>query len=174
MAAVIVHWKKKRSPHMKTRGIVYLSIKARNLCVSVYCLKYLCRSGSDWAKIFNMAAAWFEGVQCRICLDYNYTVNELFHEGFTNSTSIVNYSHYSHHTHVHIRVSHCRAHPPRHTLRNKQIYTCSSASWTGILPAVWSRSVHLNWLLWINETERVRTESIPVWGDLDTGGRPTS
>ena len=28
--------------------IRYLSIKARNLCLSVYvCLKYLCRSGSD-------------------------------------------------------------------------------------------------------------------------------
>ena len=27
-------------------------------------------------------------------------------------------------------------------------------------------SVHLNWLLWINETKRV--QSVPVWGDLDT------
>ena len=24
-----------------------------------------------------MAAAWFKGVQCRICLDYNDTVNKL-------------------------------------------------------------------------------------------------
>ena len=26
-------------------------------------------------------------------------------------------------------------------------------------------SVHLNWLLWINETKQVQTESVPVWGD---------
>ena len=59
------------------------------------------------------------------------------------------------------------------TLRNKQIYTCSGASWTGILPAVRSRSVHLNWLLWINETERVRAESVRVWGDPDTQRQQT-
>ena len=32
-------------------------------------------------------------------------------------------------------------------------------------------SVHLNWLLWINETKRVRTESVPVWGDPETRGQ---
>ena len=39
----------------------YLSINARNLCLYVcvsdcVCLKYLCRSGSDWPEIFNMGA----------------------------------------------------------------------------------------------------------------------
>ena len=34
-----------------------------------------------------------------------------------------------------------------------------------ILSAVQSHSVHLNWLLWINDTKRVRTESVLVWGD---------
>ena len=34
-------------------------------------------------------------------------------------------------------------------------------------------SVHLNWLLWINETKRVRTESVWVWGDPDTWGQQT-
>ena len=32
-------------------------------------------------------------------------------------------------------------------------------------------SVHLNWLLWINETKRVRAESVPVWGDPETRRR---
>ena len=36
-----------------------------------------------------MAAAWFKGVQRRICLDYNDTVNKLFHKCFMNSASIV-------------------------------------------------------------------------------------
>ena len=36
-----------------------------------------------------MAAAWFKGVQRRICLDYNDTVNKLFHKCFMNSVSIV-------------------------------------------------------------------------------------
>ena len=43
-----------------------------------------------------MAAAWFKGVQRRICLDYNNTVNKLFHKCFTNSTSIANHSHHGH------------------------------------------------------------------------------
>ena len=36
-----------------------------------------------------MAAAWFKGVQHRICLVYNDTVNKLCHKCFTNSNSIV-------------------------------------------------------------------------------------
>ena len=32
-------------------------------------------------------------------------------------------------------------------------------------------SVHLNWLLWINETKRVWTDSVWVWGDLETRGQ---
>ena len=93
----------------------HLSIKARNLCLSVsvcvcvcvcVCLKYLCGSGSDWPVSFNMAAAWFNGVQLCICLDYNDTVNKLFHKCFTNSASIV---HRGHRSHVHTRVNHCRA-----------------------------------------------------------------
>ena len=122
-------------------GCLYLSIKARNVCLSVcvcVCvfLKYLCRSGSHWSESLNMAAAWFKGVRRRISLDCNDTVKKLFHKCFTNSTSIV---HRSHHSHVCTRANHCSG--PRHTLRNKQIYTCSSASWTRILPAVRSRSV---------------------------------
>ena len=70
-------------------SVANLSIKARNLCLcvclSVYvCLKYLCRTGSDWSESFSMAAAWFKGVQRRICLDYNDTINKLFHKCFTN------------------------------------------------------------------------------------------
>ena len=57
---------------------------------------------------------------------------KLFNKCFTNSASIVNHSHHSH------------------------------ASWNGILPAVRCHSVHLNWLLWINETEQVQTESAPA------------
>ena len=137
------------------------------MCVSVYvCLKYLCRSGSDWPEVFNMAASWFEGVR-RICLNYNDTVNK-FHQCFKNSASVVN------HSHMRTRANHCtplQSWPPRHPLRNKRIYTCSGASWTRILPVVRSRSVHLNWLLWINETKRVWTKSVPVWGDLDTRGQ---
>ena len=48
---------------------------------------------------------------------------------------------------------------------SRWISTCSRASWTGILPAVRSRSVDLNGLLWTNETEWVWTESVPVWGE---------
>ena len=85
----------------------HLSIKARNLCLYVcVCLKYLCGSGSDWPESFNMAAAWFSGVQLSICLDCNDTVNKLFHKCFTNSASIV---HRSHHSHVRTRANHCRA-----------------------------------------------------------------
>ena len=77
--------------------LVYLYIKARNLCLSVcVCLKYLCGSGSGWPESFHMAAAWFKGVQRCICLDYNDTVNVLFQKCFTNSTSIANHSHHSH------------------------------------------------------------------------------
>ena len=43
----------------------------------------------------------------------------------------------AHRSHVRTRANHCRA----QTHDNKQIYTCSGASWTGILPAVRSRSV---------------------------------
>ena len=32
-------------------------------------------------------------------------------------------------------------------------------------------SVYLNWLLWINETTRVRAESVGVWGDPETRGQ---
>ena len=32
-------------------------------------------------------------------------------------------------------------------------------------------SVHRNWLLWINETKRVWTESVQVWGDPETHGQ---
>ena len=53
-----------------------------------------------------MAAAWFKGVRCQICLDCNDTVNKLFHKCFTNSTSIV---HRSHHSHMYTRANHCRA-----------------------------------------------------------------
>ena len=79
--------------------------RTKSLCLSVcLCLKYLCRSGSDWSESFNMAAAWFKGVQRHICLDYNDTINKLFHKCFTNSASIVN------HSQVHTRANHCRAH----------------------------------------------------------------
>ena len=84
-----------------------LSIKARNLCVCVclyVCLKDLCRSGSDWSESFNMAAVWFKGVQRRICLGYNDTVNKWFNKCFTNSASIVNHSH---HSHMRTRANHC-------------------------------------------------------------------
>ena len=47
----------------------HLSIKARNLCLSIclsVCvyvfLKYPCGSGSDWPESFHMAAAWFKGI----------------------------------------------------------------------------------------------------------------
>ena len=91
------------------------------VCVCVYvCLKYLFRSGSDWPESFNMTAAWFKGVQCHICLDYNDTINKLFQRCFTNSASIVNHSHHCHYvpepitahrSHVFTRANHCRAHP---------------------------------------------------------------
>ena len=82
-----------------------------------------------------MAAVWFKGVQHQICLDYNDTVNELLYKYFTNSASIVNRNHQS---------QSLQSSLPQHTLRKKQFYTCSGAGWTGILPAVRSRSVHLN------------------------------
>ena len=81
------------------------------MCVCVcmcVCLKHLCRSGSDWPEIFNMAAAWFRGVQRWICLDYNVAINNLFHKWFMNSASIVNHSH---HSHMRTKANHCRAHP---------------------------------------------------------------
>ena len=94
----------------------YLSIKARNICLSVclclcvsvcvcVCLKHL-RSGSDWPEIFNTAAAWFKSMQRWICLDYNDTVIKWFHIWFPNFASIVNHSH---HSHVRTRANHCRA-----------------------------------------------------------------
>ena len=140
-------------------------------CVCVCVPQYLCGSGSDWPESFNMAAAWFKGVWRWICLDCSDTIIKLFHKCFTSSASIV---HRSHHSHMRTRATRSlQSSSPRHTLRYKQIYTCSGASWTRILPVVWShsRSVHLNWLLWINETKRVRTESVPVWGDLETCGQ---
>ena len=56
------------------------------------------------AEIFNMAAAWFKGVQRCICLDYNDTVNKLFQKCFTNSGSIVDSNH---HRHMCTRANHC-------------------------------------------------------------------
>ena len=96
-------------------------MKARNLCLSVclsVCLKYLCRSGSDWPEIFNMAAAWFKGVQRWLCLDSNDTVNKWFRKWFTNSASTVKLRH---HNHVRTRANHCRAHlhaPPPESMDN--------------------------------------------------------
>ena len=86
---------------------LYKSKESLSVCV---CLKYLCGSGADWPEHIHMAAAWFKGVQRRICLDYNDTVN-LFQKCFTNSTSIPNRSH---HSHVHTRANYCRVHrhPP--------------------------------------------------------------
>ena len=122
-------------------------------------------------RLYNIGFVWTTKIP----------LNKLFHKYFTNSTSIVNRSH---HGHVRTRANHFtpwpRAHQsqslqsplPQHTLRNKQIYTCSGTSWTGILLVVLSRSVHLNWL-WINETKRVWTESVRVWGDPDTRGQQT-
>ena len=43
-----------------------------------------------------MAAVRFKGLQRRICLDYNDTINKLFQKCFTNSASIANKSHHSH------------------------------------------------------------------------------
>ena len=71
-----LHLKSSCDPHP------HLSIKARNLCLSV--------------------------CQRHICLDYNDTVNKLFHKCFMNSASIVKHSH---HNHVRTRANHCRAHP---------------------------------------------------------------
>ena len=91
--------------YLLQNGYGNLSIKARTLCLSVcVCLKYLCRSGSDWPESFNMAAAWFKGVQRRIYLDYDDTVNKWFQKCFTNSASIANHSH---HSHVRTRANHC-------------------------------------------------------------------
>ena len=99
-------------------------------CVFLW-VKNLCGSGSHWPETFNMAAAWFNGAHLSICLDCNDTVYKLFHKCFTNSAE------------------HCPLEPPQShahqsqslTWRNKQIYTSSSTSWTGILPAVRSSSV---------------------------------
>ena len=66
--------------------------------------------------------------------------------------------------------AHQSSNPP-HTLRNKWIYTCSSASWNGILPAARSHSVHLNWLLRINHgriTDRASGAGAP--GPMAPGG----
>ena len=92
------------------------------VCVRVCVfLKYLCGSGLDRPESFHMAAAWFKGVQHRICLDCNDTVNNLFHKCFTNSASIANHSH---HSHLRTRTNHCRT----QTHDNKRIYTCSGVS----------------------------------------------
>ena len=86
---------------------LYKSKESVCLCVSVFvCLKYLCRSGSDWPESFNMAAAWFKDVQHCIFLDYNDTINKLFKKRFMNSASIANHSH---HSHMRTRANHCRA-----------------------------------------------------------------
>ena len=114
------------------------------LCVCVF-LKYLCGSWSDGPESFHVATARFKGAQCCICSDCNDTVNNFFQKCFKNFASIANQSHDSH---VHTRANHHRAW--LQDLRNKRIYTCSSASWTAILRVVLSCSVHLNWLLWIN------------------------
>ena len=89
----------------KINALKYISLykSKESLSVSVY-LKYLCKSGSDWPEILNMAAAWFKGVQGHICLDYNDTVDKVFHKCFTNSASFVNCSH---HSYVCTRANHC-------------------------------------------------------------------
>ena len=124
-----------------------------------------------------MTAAWFKGVQLCICLDNNeplihYFINALGIPFLSLSTiaTIVTCAPEpitAFHSHMHNRAKTAELTSTTY----KQIYTCSSTSWTGILPAVRSHSVHLNWLLWINETKRVRTESVPVWGDPDTRGQ---
>ena len=83
------------------RGLVLLLLAGFSLATSSYIdeTEAACHS-------LNMECEHF--VQCQICLDYKDTVNKLFHKFFTNSTSIVNRSHYSH---VRTRANHCRAHP---------------------------------------------------------------
>ena len=135
----------RQNVHNRRESLSVFVCVCLSVCLSVYvCLKYLCRSGSDWSEIFNMAAAWFKGVQHRICLDCIDTANKLLHKCFPNSASTVNHSHQS---------QSLQSSLPWHTLRKKRIYTCSTV------------------LLWINETERVCTESVLVWGDPDTLGQ---
>ena len=153
---------------------------------SVYvCHKYPCRSGSDWSESFNVAAAWFNGVQHRIYLDYD-TVNKLFHKCFTNSASIINLSHSSkwlqplvcaHQSQSLDIIATCAPEQITAELTSMTYLKKQSDLYLQRCEQDWdfasgqSRSVHLNWLLWINETKWVRTESVPVWGDPDTWGQ---
>ena len=85
------------------------------------------------------------------------------------STSSVKHSH---HSHMCTRTApSLQSPPPRHTLRNKQIYTYGGTSWVGILPAVRSRSVHLKWLLWRWRSSKMQPLWLPVqmcWCGLQT------
>ena len=107
----------------------HLSIKARNLCLSVcVCVPQISlqiRIRLTWK--FPHGAAWLKGLQRRICLNYNDTVNKWFHKCFMNSASIANCSHYSHQSQS------LQSSLPWRTLRNKRIYTCSGASFSSTL-----------------------------------------
>ena len=150
--------------------LLHLSIKAKNICLSVclsvyLCLKYFCGSGSDWPESFNMAAACFKGVQLRICLDCNDTVNKLFHKCLTNSRALSTRA-----TTVTCAPEPITAEPTAtpHLKKQADLYLqrreLDRDFAGGSVPFC---SVHLNWLLWINETKRVWTESVRVWGDTE-------
>ena len=80
--------------------------------------------------------------------------------------------HRSHHSHMHTRTNHCRAHRDPHLKKQADLYLqrhqLERDFAGGSVPFY---SVHLNWLLWINETKRVRTESVRVWGDPEMRGQ---
>ena len=154
----------------------HISIKARNLCLCVRMCASNISANQDqtdlrlWllrgSRVCNVAFVWttmiplinYEGRNASripLALLTIATIVTCTPEPIT-----------AHHSHMCTRANHCRAHP-----QDKRMYTCSGTSWTGILPAVRSRYVHLNWLLWINETKWVQTESVWVWGDPDTQGQ---
>ena len=133
------------------------------MCVFV---KYLCGSGLHWPETYNMAAACFNGVRFRICLDCNDTVNKLFHKCFTNSRALSTGA-----TTVTCAPEPITAEPTATPHLKKQVDLYLQQRELdrdfagGSVPFC---SMHLNWLLWINETKRVRTMSVRVWGDPET------
>ena len=80
----------------------YLSIKARNLCLSVCVLQISLQIRIRLTWDFQHGCCVVQG--CAI--SHLFGLNKLFQKCFTNSTSIV---HRSHHSHVRTRANHCRA-----------------------------------------------------------------
>ena len=118
---------------------------------------------------FQHGCCVVQGVQRRICLVCNDTVNKLFQVHLQIPLALLTIA-----TTVTCALQPITAEPTAtpHLKKQVDLYLqrreLDQDFAGGSVPFC---SVHLNWLLWINEIKLVRIESVRVWGDPETRGQ---